>query len=236
MQEIGILNCGQVRADLVERHGEYPEMFSRLLHRVDPSLRFRSYRVFDGELPADPDAHDAWLISGSRFGVYEPEPWIRRLEQFVRALHAARRPAVGICFGHQMMARALGGVAAKAPQGWGIGRHVATVLKAPAWMQPAAATYGIFHSHQDQVLALPPGAEQLACSAHCPNAMFVLDDIFLGIQGHPEFSGAYARDLAVGRVGIYGAELLARALPTYAEPVDSELVARWILNFLATPR
>lgn len=236
MQEIGILNCGQVRDDLIARHGEYPDMFARLLRDIDPTLRFRSYRVFADELPPDADAHACWLISGSRFGVYDPEPWIRHLESFVRSLHAARRPAVGICFGHQMMARALGGVAARAPQGWGIGRHVATVLKTTPWMQPPAAEYGIFHSHQDQVLALPPGAERLASSAHCPNAMFVLDDLFLGIQGHPEFSGAYARDLALGRANVYGEDVLARALPTYAEPVDSALVARWVLGFLAAPR
>jgi GMP synthase (glutamine-hydrolysing) len=236
MQEIGILNCGQVRDDLVGRHGEYPDMFARLLRDIEPALRFRSYRVFADELPAVADAHACWLISGSRCGVYDDEPWIRRLETFVRTLHTARRPAVGICFGHQMMARALGGVTAKAPQGWGIGRHVASVLATPSWMQPAAAEYGLFHSHQDQVLTLPPGAERLARSAHCANAMFVVDDLFLGIQGHPEFSADYARELAAGRADIYGAEVLARALPTWKEPADSALVARWILAFLDAQR
>ncbi len=231
MQSIGILTCGQVRADLVETHGEYPAMFARLLAEVAPDVQTTAYRVYAGEYPALA-AHDAFLISGSRFSVYDSDPWIARLEEYVRSLFHARKPTVGICFGHQMMARALGGITAKAPQGWGIGKHVAEIIKPADWMQPAAPDYGVFVSHQDQVLRLPPGAELLARNAHCPNSMFIVDGLFLGIQGHPEFTGEFARDLALGRAEIYGQALLDKALPSYSEPVDSTLVARWIVNFL----
>jgi GMP synthase-like glutamine amidotransferase len=236
MQNLGILACGQVREDLVADHGEYPGMFTRLLQTAAPNLTTTAYRIYAGEYPASLDAHDAYLISGSRFSVYDDDPWIRRLEDFVRALYAARIPTVGICFGHQMMARALGGVTEKAPQGWGIGKHVAQILRTPAWMQPAVPEYGVFVSHQDQVTHLPPAAERLATSTHCPNSMFVVDNVFLGIQGHPEFTAAFARDLASGRASVYGDDVLARALQTYGEASDSSLVARWIVQFLTTAR
>lgn len=236
MQDLGILVCGPVREELVAEHGEYPAMFTRLLQTVAPALTTSAYRVYAGEFPARSDAHAAYIISGSRFSVYDEDPWIRRLEAFVRELYAARIPTVGICFGHQMMARALGGVTAKAPQGWGIGKHVSQVLRTPAWMRPVAPEYGVFVSHQDQVTQLPPAAERLAASAHCPNAMFVVDNVFLGIQGHPEFTGAFARDLARGRANVYGEAVLARAMETYGETVDSSLVARWIVGFLTMPR
>ncbi|MGD9601006.1 MAG: type 1 glutamine amidotransferase [Gammaproteobacteria bacterium] len=236
MNDIGILACGPVRDELVATHGEYPAMIARLLQDVDPSVRTTAYRVYLDEFPVDVTAHGAYIISGSRFSVYDPDPWIARLEAFVRALHAARIPTVGICFGHQLISRALGGAADKAPQGWGIGRHVAQVLHRPAWMQPPAAQYGVFVSHQDQVTQLPPGAARLATSAHCPNAMFVLDDVLLGIQGHPEFTGAFAHALAAGRGAVYGEDVLAAALPTYCEPVDSALLARWMLQFIAQSR
>ena len=232
MKRIGILTCGKVREDLVAAHGEYPAMFSRLLKAVDPALITTPYRIYDNEYPRHIDDNEAYLISGSRYSVYDPDPWIGRLEDYVRELHAVRKPTVGICFGHQMMARALGGATAKAPQGWGIGKHMAELIKVPEWMQPAAARYGVFVSHQDQVVTLPAGAQQLARNAHCPNSMFVIDECFLGIQGHPEFTGEFARDLAAGRAEIYGEKTLTAAMATYDLPVDSVLVARWILQFL----
>jgi GMP synthase-like glutamine amidotransferase len=131
-----------------------------------------------------------------------------------------------------MMARALGGSTEKAPQGWGIGKHVTEILTPQPWMQPSAPGYGVFVSHQDQVLQLPPGAQRIATSTHCPNSMFVVGDFFLGIQGHPEFTGAFAQDLAAGRAQIYGEDTLRCAQLTYGEPVDSDLVAQWILQFL----
>ncbi|MGH8596224.1 MAG: glutamine amidotransferase-related protein [Gammaproteobacteria bacterium] len=233
LRTIGVLTAGQVRHDLVARHGEYPAMFARLL-AVDPSVRTVAYRVYADEYPASIEAHDAYLISGSRYSVYDPEPWIERLENYVRELYAARKPTVGICFGHQMIGRALGGVTEKVPQGWGIGKQVATIVRPRPWMQPAAAEYGVFVSHQDQVTRLPAQAERLAENVHCPNSMFILDEFFLAIQGHPEFTGEFAHDLAAGRAAVYGEDTLARALPTYREAVDSMLVARWILSFLAT--
>jgi GMP synthase-like glutamine amidotransferase len=236
MQSLGILACGQVREDLVATHGEYPEMFARLLASVAPTLKTTAYRIYADEYPATPQTHDAYLITGSRFSVYDEDPWIRRLEEYVRALFAARKPTVGICFGHQMMARALGGVTAKAPQGWGIGKHFTQVLGTPTWMNPVASTYGVFVSHQDQVLQLPPRAERLATSAFCTNSMFVIDNLFLGIQGHPEFTGEFARELAAGRAEIYGEKTLAEAQKTYGEPADSLLVARWMVQFLSLPR
>jgi GMP synthase-like glutamine amidotransferase len=217
---------------LVARYGEYPVMFQRLLREVAPSVDTRPYRVYDNEYPTDLNAHDAYLISGSRYAVYDPDAWIRRLEDYVRALFDAHKPTVGICFGHQIMAHALGGTTEAAAQGWGIGKHVTDVVSPKPWMTPALRQYGVFVSHQDQVTKLPQGAERLATNEHCPNSMFVVDSYFLGIQGHPEFTGDFARDLAHGRAELYGPTTLARALPTYEESVDSITIARWIVQFL----
>jgi len=232
VRKIGVLTAGQVRHELVAHHGQYPDMFTRLLTAADPNLQTVAYRVYAEEYPSAIDDNDAYVISGSRYSVNDPDPWIQKLEAYVRELYAARKPTVGICFGHQMMARALGGVTEKAPQGWGIGKHVSEIIAARPWMYPPANRYGVFVSHQDQVTALPPQAVCLAANTHCQNSMFVIDDFFLGIQGHPEFTADYARDLATGRPQVYGADTIARALPTYASPVDSALVAQWMLEFL----
>ena len=180
MKRIGILQCDRVRPELIERHGDYPDMFRGLL---EPQLRRPSgstvsLPVFDvehGRYPDDPADCYAYLITGSRAGVYDPEPWIRPLMGFARELHRRRIPVAGICFGHQLLAQALGGRAEKSAKGWGVGiRRVAVAAQRP-WMQPPLAAFELIYSHQDQVTRLPPGARRLAGDTFCPNAMFELD-------------------------------------------------------------
>lgn len=230
---MGLLACDEVDAPLAAAHGQYADMFARLLAKPAPRLRLRVYRVYADEFPASVDECDAWLITGSRRSVYEDLPWIARLAAFLRALHAARRRTVGICFGHQLIGHALGGRAARAPQGWGLGAQRSAVLAQRPWMQPAARDYTLYAVHQDQVLALPPGATRLASNAHCENAMFVLDEVLLGVQGHPEFERAYAEAITANKRGLAPDALIDRALDGMDAPTDGALLARWLVNFLA---
>ena len=100
---IGILQTGQAPDVLIEKSGDYPDMFERLL--AGYGFAFRSFRVVDGEFPADVQACDGWLITGSRHGAYEDHAWIPPLEAFIRDAYAAHVPLVGICFGHQIIAQ-----------------------------------------------------------------------------------------------------------------------------------
>src|SRR5262249_13995056 len=124
---IGILQTGAVRGDLLGEFGDYPTMFRALLANAasDEPIEFRDYDVQRGEYPATLDECDAYLITGSRESVYDDLPWLPRLEEFVRMLDADRHPLVGICFGHQLVAQALGGETRKADQGWGVGVQTA---------------------------------------------------------------------------------------------------------------
>ena len=231
IQRLGILVCDEIASPLREVHGQYADMFTRLL--ADTGFELVPYRVYAGEFPHDVAACDAYLVSGSRRSVYEDLPWIARLSAFLHDLYAARRRVVGICFGHQLIGQAMGGRAERAPQGWGLGRQPAEVLETLAWMQPPAASYALYAVHQDQVTTLPPRARRLAQSAHCENAMFVLDDLFLGVQGHPEFERAYAQAITENKRGIVADEVIDAALPTFEQPVDAALLARWISGFLS---
>ena len=230
---IGILICDEVAAPLAAIHGQYKEMFTHMLASSGPHFELRFYRVYADEFPPTVDACDAYIVSGSRRSVYEEVPWITRLSDFLRALHGARRRAGGICFGHQLIGQAQGGRTEKAHQGWGLGRHVAQVLEIRSWMQPPVASYALYAVHQDQVTTLPPGARRLASSAHCENAMFDVDGLFLGVQAHPEFVHDYARTITENKRGMVPDSVLERALPSFAEAIDSALIARWIAAFLA---
>lgn len=230
---IGILQCDDVAQDLRDIHGNYPDMFIALLRKVMPDLRFEIWRCHDGDIPTTTDGVDAWLITGSKYGANDPEPWIEQLSVFIRRVHEQQRPMVGVCFGHQLLAHALGGAVRTHPEGWGVGVSTNQVQEQEPWMQPWTPTLNILVSHQDQVSQLPAQSKVLASSDFCPFYMIQVDDTTLGIQGHPEFSKTYSADLMAKRRGRIRDDVLDQGLKSLESPVDDIRVAQWMLNFMA---
>jgi GMP synthase-like glutamine amidotransferase len=229
---VGLLESDQVPPNLRHLGGGYREMFEAFLRPQLPQLRFSYYDVCGGKLPAAADECDAYFCTGSRYSVYEPLDWIAALQAFVRALHEHRKPFVGICFGHQILAQALGGEVARAPQGWGVGVHEMAILRQEPWMRPQQARCSLQYMHADQVKRLPPQSVALARSEHCEVAMFRVGDSMLGIEGHPEFPAAYNEALIRSRAERIGAERAQAALAAVHRPTDAALVGRWIAAFL----
>ncbi len=219
---IGILLAGHVADALVSDHGDYDSMFESFLG--GHGFTFTSYPVVDMVFPDGPKAAEGWLVTGSRHGAYERHPWIRPLEELVREAFSARVPMVGICFGHQIIAQALGGRVEKFQGGWAVGHHVYEFddggpLALNAW-------------HQDQVVSVPPGAAVTARSPFCRIAALDYGDRGLTIQAHPEFDRLFLKELisARGR-GTVPDALLDDALDRLDKPVDSSVVAGRIAEF-----
>ncbi|PXY00143.1 glutamine amidotransferase-related protein [Halomonas sp. LBP4] len=229
---IGLLQCDDVAPELREAHGNYPEMFQRLFTSVDPTLTFRVWRCLDGEIPDDVNAVDAWLTTGSKFGVNDGLAWVDALCGFVRELWHSGKPLVGICFGHQLIARALGGEVVKSPRGWGVGVSFNRVTERAGWMEPWQEGLDLVVSHQDQVEELPPQTRVLAESDFCPVYLMQVGEHFLGVQGHPEFAKPYSRDLMQLRRELVGAHRVREGQASLNAPVDDTLMVRWILNFM----
>ena len=231
---LGILKCDSVSAQFVAEHGQYPEMFDTLLRPADPNLRLTVFDAERGELPTDIHAVDAYLITGSRHGVNDGFPWIAQLEDFVRTLHRAGKKVVGICFGHQLIAKALGGRVIKSPKGWGVGMSQNTMYRFKPWMEITPKQFNLLVSHQDQVVELPKLAEVLAGSDFCPNYMMQIGPNMLTIQGHPEFTTEYSRDLMISREDSIDDVLFAKAIKSLELREDDALIAAWIVQFLST--
>ena len=230
--KIGVLAAGAPPSAMVPTFGDYPSMFRALL--ADGAHDWRDYDVQRGVWPDAVEDHQAYIVTGSACGVYDPEPWIADLKRFLVEAHG-RAVLVGVCFGHQVMAEAFGGRVIKSPKGWGIGLHQHQVRRAAPWMDVVPA-YALAASHQDQVVEAPPGAEVLAGSDFCPYGMLAYSGgSAMSLQLHPEFAPAYAQALIAGRRGIrFPEEEADQAIASLASPNDHRRVAAWIEAFLAS--
>ena len=230
--KLGILKTDAVRPEWVPEFGEYPDMFAALLEQADPSLEFVVYDVEKGQYPDDIEEVDAYLITGSKSSVYDDKPWIAGLMDFVQELDRRRKKLVGICFGHQLVAQALGGETAKSPKGWGVGLHTHQFTTLPAWHDQGQPAFDILVSHQDQVLKNAQGARVLAGSNFCENAVCQIGDHILTFQGHPEFVSAYSREIMELRREMIGEQVYTSGMASLATEPESQRIARWIVNFL----
>jgi GMP synthase-like glutamine amidotransferase len=230
---IGLLECDHVSDRYRSVAGDYADMFATLFGAHAPEVDLVPYDAINGVLPATPEACDGYVCTGSRYSVYDDAGWIEALGDFVRKAHAAQVAFVGICFGHQLIAHALGGRVAKAEQGWGAGVHTLDVAHTEPWMTPKAPACALQYMHQDQVYALPADAVVLGGTEHCPVAMLAVGERTLGIQAHPEFTAAYTEVLLADRVDRIGPAKVAAARASLAQPTDEAIAARWIAQVLA---
>jgi GMP synthase-like glutamine amidotransferase len=223
--KVAILETGRPPGHLAEQFGDYPAMFA---HMLGPEFDIERFHVEAGELPDDPAAHGAYLITGSPAGVYEPLPWIAPLCEFIRAAKDSRM--VGICFGHQVMAEALGGRVEKSDKGWGAGLHHYSIVRHETWMD-GETTIAIPASHQDQVVVQPPNTQIVAASPFTEFAALAWTDRpAISFQFHPEFSPTFAKALIEKRYDIVPNP--DAAIASLDAPTDNERVAGWIRRFL----
>lgn len=243
----------QVALLICEDKPAYARLFRDLLARTSTgtAIELVSVPVYEGEFPRSVHDYDGYVITGSYAGVYDAYPWIPRLMQFVREAYQSAIPMVGVCFGHQVLAHALGGCAAKASDGWELGVRETRITRHYRWMDPMR-----FHSrrsqdsgengedrrvrliyiHQDHVVDLPERAEVFAGTDLCPIAGFTLDTTVLGLQGHPEFTPAVAEEVLTSQPEKFPPDSAAAARKSLTQPDDSALAAGWIARFLVDAR
>ena len=223
--KIGILQTGRSPVEMRARHGDYDDLFKRLL--VGRGFDFVTYPVLDGVLPSRTTEADGWLITGSKFGAYEDHAWIPALEDFLRDAFAQSVPIVGVCFGHQILAQALGGKVEKFAGGWSVG---------PAEFHSRDGIDRVMAWHQDQVVELPDGAEVLSSSEFCRYAMLGYGTKALTIQPHPEFTAEFVADLIACRRDVLPSHIADQAEARLSADLTSLRFAQLFEDFFKTAR
>ncbi|MCL4296637.1 MAG: GMP synthase [Anaerolineae bacterium] len=231
--KIGILNADP--ATYVIDHQTDPEKIELFFRAGGADLEFTTYEAVQGELPESVAVADVFLISGSPHSVYDGLPWISGLEQFIQRCYAQHKKLVGICFGHQLIAQALGGQVTKSDNGWVVGLHEISLYQHPAWLSPAEPRCSLYFVNQDQVVTLPPQAELIGGNELCPHAIYTIGEQVLSIQAHPEQPARFLRAVITFLGPKMGPEVQAKALASLEKrQPDDRLAARWIVNFIAS--
>lgn len=227
---IGLLMANTDESAFAQARPKDGAKWARLLAEVRPDWRLSVWPVKDGVFPEGPGVVDGWIISGSPASVNDPDPWVDRLMDLIRAIAAAGVPMFGACFGHQAIARALGGRVGRNPGPFVIGR-VETDYHAPEPWMGGGGLVSLYAAHGEQVLDLPQGARVLAGNAACPVGAFAIGARILTTQYHPEITADFMADLLDELEGKLPADLLAEARASMARPADRARMAGWIAAF-----
>lgn len=231
--QLGVLQCDEVRPELKVKYGDYNQMITSAIATTTHDIYSATYRVFEGSFPDSPHDCDGWITTGSRHSVNDNSDWTRDLLSFVKSISKSGRPFVGICYGMQMMAKALGGIVDMTPIGWSVGVKTSRLHTGEEWLNNTLTKkINLLVSHREQVLRLPEGARCIASSGTCTNAIIGLGSSMIGFQGHPEFSPDYARELMELRRDVIPEKTIESGLGSLTTVIDNEAIFSSIVQFL----
>ncbi len=229
---IGILLTDHVVDALQEKHGDQNDFYYKIFNEAHKDINLKIFDITLDEYPQNIDDCDGYLITGSKLSVYDDVQWIRDLEVFIQLLHLKKKSLLGVCFGHQLIAKALGGEVQKAKVGWVLGLQHYTFHNNFPWLENLNKDIKLIHSHQDQVINLPEGTTLVASNELVPNAMYFIEDHIMSIQGHPEFTNEYAYDVVCKRRDILGEKIFKSAEQSLLnEQSDYLEVTNWWIEF-----
>lgn len=213
------------------RHPRDAEKFTTLLKLVRPNWQVTTFEVTENDFPASLQGFDGLLIGGSPASVNDENHWIERLSDLIRRAFAAGLPMMGVCFGHQAIAQALGGKVGPNPGPFILGTTETTFSTRAPWMPEDAHKITLASAHGEQVTTLPDGAEVLGESLTCPIAAYRIGTQVFATQHHPEMTPGFLAALVEEFTPEFPAEVGTRARASLVKAPEGPRFAEWIARF-----
>lgn len=230
--KLGLLLADTLDPALCDQFCGFKEIFESYFSTyVSSSLTYQSYEVSKEEFPRSSDECDAYVITGSKFGVYDSESWITQFLDLVRNIFTSNAKLIGICFGHQVIAQALGGEVERSELGWTVGRQKYEIVNRLPWISLPLEGFHLLASHQDKVTQLPPRAVNFARNDRSEYGGYYIGDSVLTLQAHPEFEPEMLRHIIEKRKKSIG-PTYETALDSLQEPADKSLIGELLRGFL----
>jgi len=228
---IAILLANSDSSAFAGRHPGDDIRFTAMMQAVRPGWRLSALDVTQGHYPADAGDYDGYIITGSPASANDPDLWIDRLKAFIRTAARRQVPQFGACFGHQVIAAALGGRVEQSAGGWRLGLHETPTSADAAYLADAGQPIALYAAHKDQVTALPPGAVNLGGTDDCPIGAFALGTSVFATQYHPEMDPAFITALIEELARDLPPALTARARASLSGRADMVRFATWVARF-----
>lgn len=229
-----ILQCDDVLDKFKRQFVGYSDMIQKMFAHRPERLTFDVFDCQQCDYPDDIHDYDFFITTGSKSSVNDDDAWIGQLVNFIQHLDRHKKKLVGICFGHQLIARAKQCRVEQSSKGWGVGVARNRMLTRPDWMQRGLQELHLIVSHKDQVEQVTEETRVIAESDFCPYFMLQWNDHFLSVQGHPEFCADYSRALMLERKHIIPAACIDEGLRSLNKQPDNHLFSEWIIDFVSS--
>ena len=210
--------------------------FAKLIHLVRPDWRVDAFNVTKGDFPDELSAYDGVMITGSPASVHDSDGWVARLEELIRQMVGQGMPVFGACFGHQAIAKALGGTVGYNPGGWEMGLVETSVVDRAPWMADAPATMSLYAAHKEQVLEPPAGVRILTETPGCAVGGFAIGGHVYTTQYHPEIEPDFMADLLDELADDLPQDVVAQGKASLSNLPDQKAFAETIARFFEQAR
>jgi GMP synthase (glutamine-hydrolysing) len=188
MKNLLIIKTGDTFPEIKAAHGDFEDMFASSLEGIDVDITV--YDARDQQPLLELAKFQVVIITGSHSMSTDCELWSERLLPYIREMLAIKTPTLGVCYGHQLIAKALGGEIDFHPEGPQAGSTEITLTeagKADQLLGKSPKSFKVNAGNSQRISKLPNKAVVLAGNDFEPHQAIRFSEAMWGLQFHPEF-------------------------------------------------